>query len=121
MRAKKKKPINVQIGESIRFYREQAGYSREKFSELVEITPRFLADVETGYAGVSLTNLKRICEILGVSSDRLLWEEDNQLGLDERVAHIDAKYIDIVEQVISKQLEVIAIASKEEHRKKTRN
>ena len=121
LRDKDKKAINILIGEKIRFYREGAGYSREAFAELVGVSTRFIADVETGFVGVSLTNLKRICEILGVSSDRLLWEEDNQLGLDERVAHIDAKYADIVEQVISKQLEVIAIASKEEHRKKTRN
>ena len=121
LRDKDKKAINIFTGEKIRFYREGAGYSREAFAELVGVSTRFIADVETGFVGVSLTNLKRICEILGISADRLLWDQDNQLGLDERVAHIDSKYVDIVEQVVSKQLEVIAIASKEERRKTTRN
>lgn len=120
MRAKEKKEINVLIGENIREYRESAGYSRERFSELVGITPRFLADAETGFVGVSLTNLKRICEILGVSADRLLWRQENSLGLDERVKHVDRKYVDVVEQVIRKQLEVIALASREENARKTR-
>lgn len=120
LRAKNKKPINILIGENIRFYREEANYSREKFAELVGITPRFLADVETGFAGVSLTNLKRICEILGVSSDRLIWQQENELGLDEKVKHVDSKYVAILEEVIQKQLEIIAIATKEENSKKVR-
>ncbi len=84
------------------------------------ITPRFLADAETGFVGVSITNLKRICEILGISSDRLLWNSENDLNLDERVLHMDKKYVKTVEEMIQKQLEVIAIASKEERARKTR-
>lgn len=121
LRAKEKKPINIEIGENIRIYREKSGYSREKFSELVGVSPRFIADAETGFVGVSLTNLKRICEILGISADRLLWTNTNEnLGLDEMVSHIEPKYLDIVKQTILKQLEIIAIASKEENEKKTR-
>lgn len=120
MRAKQKKEINITVGENIRLYREQAGYSREKFSELVGITPRFLADAETGFVGVSLTNLKKICEILGISADRLLWKHENQLGLDERISHLDTKYLHAVEEIIQKQLEVIAIAEKAEKTTKTR-
>lgn len=120
MRAKEKKEINVGIGENIRLYREKAGYSRERFAELVGITPRFLADAETGFVGVSLTNLKKICEILGISADRLLWQNDNHLGLDEKVKHIDKKYMDIIDELIQKQLELIAIASKEETIRKVR-
>ena len=121
LRDKDKKAINIFTGEKIRFYREGAGYSREAFAELVGVSTRFIADVETGFVGVSLTNLKRICEILGISADRLLWDQDNQLGLDERVKHVDEKYIKQVEKVILTQLEVIAVASEEEHKRKTRN
>lgn len=59
MRTKEKKEINIIIGENIRAYSKKAGYSRENFSELVGITPRFLADAETGFVGVSLTTLKK--------------------------------------------------------------
>lgn len=121
MREKKKKAINVEIGKNIRLHREQAGYTREKFSELIGITPRFLADVETGFVGVSITNLKRICELLGISSDRLLWTIDKSIvGLDERVSHLDKEYIDVVERAIQAQLEVIAIATRDNSERGTR-
>ena len=108
---KSKKEINIEIGKNIRNYRERAGYSREKFSEIIGISPRFLADVETGFVGISVKNLKRICEILGISSDRLLWKNENKLSLDERIAHIEPKYFQIVEEIIQKQLEFIAISN----------
>ena len=112
MRAKEKKEINILVGENIRKYRELCGYSREKLAELMEITPRFLADAETGFVGVSLTNIKKICEILGVSADRLLWKNDTPLSLDEKISHIDEKYIHYIEELIQKQLEIISITSK---------
>lgn len=118
MRSKEKKQINIEIGENIKTYRERANYSREKFAELVGITPRFLADVETGFVGISITNLKKICEILGISADRLLWKKENCLKLDEKVSHIDEKYILVIEELIQKQLEIISI--KEENKNKTR-
>ena len=122
LRAKEKKEINVIVGENIRFYREQAGFSREKLAELVGVTPRFLADAELGFVGVSLTNIKRICEILGVSADRLLWKEENKnVVLSERLKYLGPEYLEIIEGLIQKQLEIIALAKREETKKKTRN
>ncbi len=121
MRSKEKKEINITIGDNIRKYREKAGYSREHLAELIGVSPRFLADAETGFVGVSLTNLKKICEILGISSDRLLWNNENALGLDEKVSHLDKKYLPLVEEIVQKQLEIIALAAKEENPRKTRH
>ena len=121
MRAKEKKPINIEVGENVRMYRERAGYSREQFSELMGVSPRFIADVETGFAGVSLTTLKKLCEVLGVSADRLLWRQAPiSLGVDEQVSHLSPEYTAIIRELVQKQLEVIAIADKEK-RKKTRS
>ena len=113
MKSRKKKEINIQVGLNIRNYREKAGYSREKFSELIGISPRFLADVETGFVGISITTLKMICEVLGVSSDRLLWNNESNISLDERISHIDSKYLKIIEEILQKQLEIIAMVKKE--------
>ena len=121
MRAKEKKEINVEVGENIRLYREKAGYSRERFSELMGVSPRFIADVETGFAGVSLTTLKKLCEVLGISADRLLWrQEPAALGMDEQISHLSPEYVQVIRELILKQLEVIAMAGNEGDRKKTR-
>lgn len=72
----------------------------------------FIANVETGFVGVSLTKLKRICEILGVSADRILWDNESGLDLNEKVSHLEAKFIPVVEEIVQKQLEVIDIIKK---------
>ncbi len=120
MRNTDKKEINIIVGENIRKYRDIVGYSRERFAELIGVTPRFIADVETGFVGVSLTTLKKICEVLGISADRILWTYENELNLNEKISHLEPKYIPLVEDIVQKQLEVIAFASKEEKQKKTR-
>ena len=121
MRSKEKKEINITVGENIRKYREQAGYTRERLAELLGVSPRFLADAETGFVGVSLTNLKRTCEILGISADRLLWNNETAIRQDEKIMHLDPKYLPLVEALLQKQLEIIALAAKEEKERKTRN
>ena len=121
MRAKNKKDINIIVGENIREHREKFGYSRERFAELVGITPRFLADAENGYVGVSLTNLKKICELLGVSADRLLWDDKSNVSLDEKLSHVDMKYMPLILDIIQKQLELITLADCKDNKKKTRN
>ena len=120
MRAKEKKEINILVGENIRYYRDKSGLTREKLSELVGVTPRFLADAELGFVGVSLTTLKKICEILGISADHLLWENTQEVNISERLSHVPPEYMDLIEDLIQKQLEIIALASKGPQ-KKTRN
>ena len=117
MRPKEKKELNVTVGENIRFYREQLGYSREKLSELIDVTPRFLSDVELGFVGVSLSTLKKICDVLGISSDSLLWSNKKAdiTSISKRLEHVDQKYIDVIDKLIQTQLEIIAISKKDEN------
>lgn len=60
------------MGERIRQAREDMGYTRETFSEMANITPRFCYDIESGKKGVSIDTLKNICEALNLSADHLL-------------------------------------------------
>ena len=121
MQYKPKKEINITVGESIRKYRDISGYTQDKFAELIDKSTNFVAQVESGCNGVSLTTLKKICEVLGVSADRILWKNESEITISEKLSHIDPKYLPVIEDVIQKQLEVIALAEKEEKRKKTRN
>jgi len=107
MQDKKRKPINIQIGANVRKYRELCGYSREVFAEKLEISPRFVANIEVGAVGVSLSTMKRTCEVLGISADRLLWDDETDLGLDERVKHIPKEYAAYLHKSILAQIELI--------------
>lgn len=66
------KDVNVILGERIRLGRKANGITREKLAEMIEVSPRFLAEVEAGKVGVALQTLKNISLALSTSTDYLL-------------------------------------------------
>ena len=61
------------IGSRIRKQREYMGYTREQFAELIEITPKFCSDIETGVKGMSVPTLCKISQTLHLSADYILF------------------------------------------------
>ena len=70
---REKKEINIQIGERIKAAREQAKMTQECLAERIEVSPQYVSELDRGVVGVSLTTLKKICLVLNVSSDQLLF------------------------------------------------
>lgn len=87
--------LNVEIGKRLRQLRESAGYSREQMAEMIEISSRFLADLELGTKGMSFHTLIRCAEVLHISTDYLLLGNET-LPETESIQHllceIDKKY-----------------------------
>ena len=104
-----KDTLRETIGCNITKYRKQAGMTQAQLAELIGVSPRFLADAELGFVGVSLTTLKRLCQVLGVSADAILWEQQpTEPTFAETLSHIDPKYHPFLEKLIHDQLELIA-------------
>ena len=61
------------IGIRIRNQREQFGYTREQFAEMLNVTPKFCADIELGNKGMSVNTLCKISDILKLSTDYILF------------------------------------------------
>ena len=59
-------------GGRIRELREANGYTREKFSEIADISPKFLYEIETGKKGFSASTLYRIAKGLCISCEHIL-------------------------------------------------
>ena len=59
-------------GVRIRELREMHRYTREKFSEMVDISPKFLYEIETGQKGFSSDTLYRIAKGLSVNCEYIL-------------------------------------------------
>lgn len=57
----------------IRKAREDAGYTRERFAELLDVSVSYMAEVERGRTGVSVKMLVKICDVLGLSADYVLF------------------------------------------------
>lgn len=108
-----KKEINIQIGEQIKLARERSKLTQEQFAERIDVSPQYVSDLERGVVGVSVATLKRICTILGVSSDQILFGQEAQ----NRTAFIADKcktlsehqYL-LLSDIISKYVEAIESA-----------
>ncbi len=68
---------NIQIGERIRELREVQNYTREGFAEKVDISSKFLYEIETGKKGFSADTLCRISKSLSVSCDYIMFGEEH--------------------------------------------
>lgn len=110
---REKKEINVEVGRRVRQARESAGLTQERFAELVGISPQNVSCVERGLAGVSLTVLRRMCQILSVPSDTLLMGGD--LGDNEvesiavRLRQLPPEQFQVVREVIDRVLELTTL------------
>lgn len=107
-----RKEINVLVGENIRRERERAGFTQEQLAELVGMGAKNLSAVERGVVGISLTALKRICTVLSVSSDALLFgppPEERGSALARRLERLSGRQYEIASQILSRLLEAFAL------------
>ena len=98
-----KKEINISIGSNIKKAREKAGLTQEQLSEMIGIGPKSLSAVERGTVGISITTLQKICNILPVSSDSLIFGSNTQndvKGLAQRLERLTPKQYEIARDTL---------------------
>lgn len=62
---------------------------------------------------MSIPKLKKTCEVLGVSSDRILWDKDvDAIPLEERMMHLDEETQQLLHKMLTIQLEIIELSKK---------
>lgn len=54
------------FGKAIREYRIKKGISQEELAELCDLHRTYISEVERGLRNVSLVNIEKICDALGV-------------------------------------------------------
>lgn len=79
---------NLEIGVRIRNIREDLRMSRNVFSEKVDISESYLAQLETGRKSLGTTALYSICEYTGYSADYILFGQDSSNDLAKRIIRI---------------------------------
>ena len=73
-----RKNLNMMLGANLKREREKAGFTQDRFSELLGIGSKSLSSIERGVVGVSLATLMRICELLQISANVLLYEQSRK-------------------------------------------
>lgn len=74
--------IDKAIGARIRQQRELLGYTREQLAEMLDVTPKFCADIELGAKGMSIETLCRLSDILMLTTDYILFGKTD-LSIDQ--------------------------------------
>ena len=73
-----------EMGARIRARREALNMSRSELGKLLSVTGKFIADIEYGDKPVSLKNLYRLKQVLGVSADYILEGDETYISADEK-------------------------------------
>ena len=107
-----KKEINIEIGRRIKLARETAGLTQDRFAELIDMGPKNLSSVERGQVGISITTLHRICRVLSISADQLLFGYENNTvpsELAERLSRLSPQQFQIANDILNKLIEGFAL------------
>ncbi len=109
-----KQKIDHLVGTNIKREREQAGYTQDRFSELVGIGPKSLSAVERGVVGVSLQTLLRMCRILHITPNALLsaHSRENQVqDLTEQLECLTPAQFAIARNVLTELMKAFNVES----------
>jgi len=70
--AKTKENPQKLFGQNLRKLRKAKGWSQEQFADKVQLDRTYVGSVERGERNISLVNITRISETLGISASELL-------------------------------------------------
>ena len=82
------------------------GYTREKFAEALNVSVSYLAELERGRTGISVRMLKKVCAVLGLSADYVLFGEERSadvLRLDQ-IHRVDSRYLPLLDSLLRELL-----------------
>lgn len=71
-----------EIGKRIKMQRLALGMTIESLAEATEITPKFCANIEHGKKGMSLATLHAMSIALSLSTDYILYGNQDNLNMD---------------------------------------
>ena len=108
---REKKEINIQIGKQVKLAREKSRLTQEQLAEQLECTPQYLSDLERGVVGISVALLKRLCVVLGVSSDDILFAEESKNTLEtieEKGTVLSDRQFQLLVEIVDRYIEAVS-------------
>jgi transcriptional regulator with XRE-family HTH domain len=95
------------LGRGIREVRRRKGMTQDRLSEIAEVSPKYLSEVERGNSNVSILLLQRIASALGVDMSALLCgcenaSEDGKLkrGIWDELQKLKRQELERAERVL---------------------
>lgn len=72
-----KEPIQKKFGLCLRYYRKKTGLSQERFALTINMDRTYYASVESGRRNISIVNIEKIANGLGISLTELFSAIEN--------------------------------------------
>lgn len=107
-----RKDLNILVGANIKREREKAGFTQDQFSELLGIGSKSLSSIERGVVGVSLTTLLKICDVLHISANALLYEQAQKNDADSiamQLQRLSPEQFQIASDVITSLIKAFSL------------
>ena len=97
-----KKQFFDSLGQRIAEIRLGKKMTQAVLAERLDTTIQFISDLERGEVGISLMNFAKLCTILDVSSDYLLFgvRSDNYAVLAEKLSGLSAREMEIFDALV---------------------
>lgn len=106
--AKELKELNKkEMGGRIRARREALGMSREDLAKKLSVTGKTIANIEYGEKGVTLKNLYKLKQVLGVSIDYLMEGDNNFMDSEDKRKMISENILSSLSVCSEKELDRI--------------
>jgi transcriptional regulator with XRE-family HTH domain len=70
---------------NLKYYRFKKGYSQEKFGELVDLSSRYISDLECGRYSPPFSTVEKIAKTLEIPSFQLFKENPYAQNLSNRI------------------------------------
>ena len=106
---RKRDPNRIEMGRRFREAREGRNWSRETLAERSDLSVSFIADLELGNTGTLLENFVRLCRLLEVSADYILFGDAGPAV--QRVTDLlrdrDEETVRVVEQTVEALLRAL--------------
>ncbi len=67
------------FGTNLRKYRNKIGVSQEKFAEMCGLHRTYISDIERFQRSISLENIQKIANALGIEAYKLFVEDQNEI------------------------------------------
>lgn len=93
-----------EIGGRIRELREIQGYTREGFAEKIDVSVKFMYEIECGKKCFSVHTLGQMSKALSVSCDYIMFGEEKEYCGREKIIHVlenlDSKQVRNIQDVL---------------------
>ena len=86
---RKRDPNRIEMGRRFREARERLNWSREVLAERADLSVSFIADLELGNTGTRLENFIRLCRLLDLNADYVLFGAPGDAVQPVSYTHLD--------------------------------